>query len=203
MVKHLVELYLHEKTNSHKNQELKKFISYQKKIVVKNRTHVLFSRNLTTLEAWELMTFLGESIINSEDGEEWQKIIYRDNQEGYISLKQKANFIEIKNQKLISLYHNFYQKNYITNVENSIQFYYQTKNKIEKELAILLAYKNLNEIAKRATSIKNPYTDFVLQFPNYFFSTNSEKLEVQNSFFLLLYQFNQKSFLLPFFNSYP
>lgn len=199
LVKKIVTIHF----NNKQQKETKKVISYSKNIVVKNRTHVLFSRNLTTLEGWELMTFIGNSITNSEDGDRWQKIIFRNNQIGYISLEGQTNLITISNKNLISLYNHFYNKGYISNVSRSIDFYYDTKNEIEKELSIILTYQSLNEIAQRATSIENPYTLFAKEYPNYFFSTNLEKLEVGKGFFLLLYNLNKESPLLPYFNSYP
>ena len=205
-ITNLLTLYQDRVENEIIDEE-KYYFGYTNLLVVRNRTHPIRSRNLLTLAGWHPYQIVQEGFIG-EDGNKWLRICFKnkkhENYFGFIEESNHRNSISLAltpNEK--AMYESYYQKKYFltlksitkfllndnttvgnnTNMEDSKQHHFI--NQFKKELHYVLFNQTLNEIATRATSLNNPYTDYVKKYPRYFRANEENNLLIVNQQILL------------------
>ncbi len=176
--------------------------------ILRNRMHSIRSRNLLKLELWEPITVIGKNLIG-EDGEKWCYVKGHLGIKGYV-LQKSLLFLtdekELKKaKKYLKICHYFYNKRFIKVVKevSALLNNASIKKNIWEERCLVLLYRSLGEIAKRATSKNNPYTHFVYRYKGYFYLDHTKKSIISSDLVLKqLISLNRNSVFLPYFLSF-
>ena len=170
-------------------------------ITMRNKRNYLFSRHLHSFESWEeveILGYPGESI----PSEGWVNVRY-----GEIAGFMERKYLMIgesfppKDRHLFREAQTLYlKKRFLEAEQKATKLIGQARHRLLKERAVALLYRIHGNIARRATSIHNPYLRYVLRYPHYFeISDDGLNLKPSLILFRFLRKINKDSSLLSIF----
>ena len=209
----LVELlgcYRHQRDyDVHKAREggvIKKAFVNNYFVILRNRMNQISSRNLAKIEMWVPVEVLATNLSGEVATEKWTWVRLLDNVTGYVLSDAIVRVSATKNQQDIANQYwqaadFLYQKKFLQ-AFTMASFMIEHREDIWQERASVLLNEILKEIAKRATSKNNPYTDFVYRYKHYF-SLHVNKTDVVPSDLVLkkLLSLNKASAFMPYFDN--